>query len=149
MGFKWKDSLRGGINGFRAGSRFGPTGMAIGATAGAVGGGFAKNINKKLTGNSQSGTVEGLIESAGNFGSPTGGAENLFSRSSKETSGSSPIDLKGMVSGFMGGGEKENDETKIAALLKMIMAQENQAQPNFQPNAYMSPRLEMAGNQGY
>lgn len=85
MGFKWNDAWRGGVNGFKAGSRFGPYGMIIGTAAGAVSGGYGKDIDKGLTGNSQSGTVEGLLDMAGStggngYGQAAGAAGNLFTR---------------------------------------------------------------------
>lgn len=86
MGFRWRDSVKGGINGFRAGSRFGPYGMIAGTIGGAAAGGYGKDIDKKLTGNSQSGFTSGLIESAGNMGSTGSGGSaagiggNLFDR---------------------------------------------------------------------
>lgn len=87
MGFEWKKAVKGGINGFRAGSRSGNPWVMLGTTAaGAVGGGYGKDIDKKLTGNSQSGFTEGLIEKAGDMGSYGKGGQaagiggNLFDR---------------------------------------------------------------------
>lgn len=90
MGFRWNDAAHGAVNGFKAGSKFGPWGMVIGTAAGGVSGGYAKDIDKKLTGNSRSGTVEGALDTAGSFGGGGGygqGAEmatNMFTRKQDE-----------------------------------------------------------------
>ena len=90
MGFRWKDAVKGGINGFRAGSRSGNPWVMLGTTAaGTVGGGYGKDIDKKVTGNSQSGFTSGLIETAGDMGSygkggsAAGMGGNLFDRFAK------------------------------------------------------------------
>ncbi len=68
MGFKWNDAVTGAIDGFKAGSKFGPYGMIIGTVAGGVTGGYAKDIDKGVTGNSQSRTTEDLLDTAGSLG---------------------------------------------------------------------------------
>jgi len=89
MGFRWKDAVSGGINGAKAGTKVMPGwGTLIGGVAGAAAGGYAKDWDKDLTGNSQSGTVEGALDVAGSTygggikGSSFGSLMNLFQNNS-------------------------------------------------------------------
>lgn len=169
--------MKGAMNGARAGSAAGPEGALIGAAIGGGVGGFSKDLDKRLTGNSQSGTVEGMTQMAGDIGGMMGGTGgagkdpssmmNMFSRgtSTKSSGEGSGLDISKLISSVSGsgetsgvglnpmailGGKKQDDEqTNIDAILKMIMAEQNQPSMNFQPNAYSSPRLEMASNRGY
>jgi hypothetical protein len=177
MGWKWKDALKGAFNGAKAGSAGGPEGALIGAAVGGGVGGFNKDLDKRFTGDSQSGTMEGIQSMAGNLGSgmnggksDTGSMMNMFSRgtSTKSSSRGSGLDISKLLSSvsgsgqegqgggtgidpmaILGGKKKDDQQTNIDAILKMIMAQQNQPSMNFQPNAYSSPRLEMASNRGY
>lgn len=74
MGFKFGGAGSGALKGAAAGSPFGPIGMGIGGLLGGVTGGFSKDIDKKVTGNSGSGTTNNLLNIAGLVG---GGASLL------------------------------------------------------------------------
>lgn len=69
MGWKWRDALSGAGNGAKIGSMGWPIGAVVGAVAGGALGGYGKDIDKGLTGNSQSGVVSGAL----NFGGMASG----------------------------------------------------------------------------
>lgn len=88
MGFKFGSAAGGAAKGGLAGSTFGPWGAGIGALLGGLTGGFSKDIDKKVTGNSQSGTTNNAINlaslAAGGIGlakNGGGGIMGMFGKS--------------------------------------------------------------------
>lgn len=102
MAFNWKGLLSGGGKGAVAGSRFGPIGSVIGAIGGGTAGAFGKDIDKKLTGNSQSGMTQNLLSAAG----LAGGGATLGKALGGSSGGFNP--LKSIGSMFGGGGSGAN-----------------------------------------
>ncbi len=83
MAFDWKGLLSGIVKGAAGGSPFGAPGAVVGGLAGGASGAFGKDIDKKLTGNSQSGMTQNLLSAAGlaGGGSTIGkalGGSNVF-----------------------------------------------------------------------
>jgi hypothetical protein len=88
MGFQWKGAVSGGIDGAEMGTEVCPGwGTLIGGVAGAAAGGYAKDWDKDLTGNSKSGTVEGLLDTGGSAteGFKGSTATDLFSMFDKNS----------------------------------------------------------------
>ena len=144
MGFRWNDAFRGGVNGFQAGSRFGPYGMIIGTVAGAASGGYGKDIDKKVTGNSQSGFTSGLLDMAGStgsggksgYGQAAGAVGNLFTSKqdqkyevgyennpavlARKESGSGSGSMGGFDISQMMGGESSQSKVDPTTLMKLL-----------------------------
>lgn len=113
MGWKWKDSFSGAVNGAKAGSMGGPVGTAVGAVAGGVLGGFSKDIDKKVTGNSQSGLVQGGLGLAGTVGSFGGSGGFDLPKGAGITSGSGFDGIGSVNSSGFGSSTGSQDYSKI------------------------------------
>lgn len=159
MGFKWKDAVSGGLNGFQLGMKSGNPLVALGlATAGATTGGYAKDLDKRLTGNSQSGTVEGALDVGGTIGgggvASNGG--NLFDAKFNKTEEgyeNNPAVLArekqpeghgigDIMNQFSGSGERDNKQDVIK-VLNMFNSMKNDDEEDLNDKNYI-PRFTYA-----
>lgn len=101
MPFDWKGLLGGVAKGALGGSPFGLPGAVVGGVTGGVTGAFGKDIDKKLTGNSQSGMTQNLLNVAG-----LAGGGSTLGKALGSSGGFNP--LKQLGSMFGGGGSGAN-----------------------------------------